>query len=324
MRKTLAVLLATGVTVGLSACAGSPASDSCTSPVTEGSASRLVDATGSIGSSPEVDFPTPLVTDGIEVSVIERGEGRTLVEGQIVDFEVTAYNGETGKAFSASAYGQDAPIRRTAGSEADALGAALQCAEVGSRLAVTTTFADQFGEQTPDPSLGLEADSTVVLVVDVVAGYLGKANGSDQLPQSGFPAVVLAPNGQPGITIPAEEPPTELGVEVLKVGSGAKVEQEDQVVLHYTGLLWDSEESIFDSSWDRGVASTFNAVSLEDNPQGGLVPGFAEALIGQRVGSQFVVVIPPEFGYPEGQAPASIPAGSTMVFVVDVLGIEED
>ena len=47
-----------------------------------------------------------------------------------------------------------------------------------------------------------------------------------------------------------------------------------------------------------------------------------DGLIGQTVGSQVIVVIPPELGYPEGQSPATIPAGSTMVFVVDILGIE--
>ncbi len=52
------------------------------------------------------------------------------------------------------------------------------------------------------------------------------------------------------------------------------------------------------------------------------MPGLAEALIGQNVGSQVIVAIPPEQGYPEDQRPATIPEGSTMVFVFDVLGIE--
>jgi peptidylprolyl isomerase len=52
------------------------------------------------------------------------------------------------------------------------------------------------------------------------------------------------------------------------------------------------------------------------------VPGFAKALIGQRVGSQVIAVIPPKDGYPTGQAPTTVPDGSTMVFVFDILGIE--
>jgi peptidylprolyl isomerase len=40
------------------------------------------------------------------------------------------------------------------------------------------------------------------------------------------------------------------------------------------------------------------------------------------VGSQVIAVIPPEFGYPEGTNPPAIPAGSTLIFVVDILGIK--
>ena len=45
-------------------------------------------------------------------------------------------------------------------------------------------------------------------------------------------------------------------------------------------------------------------------------------IVGQTVGSQVMVVIPPEDAY--GDAPQQgIPAGSTLVFVIDILGIDE-
>ena len=53
----------------------------------------------------------------------------------------------------------------------------------------------------------------------------------------------------------------------------------------------------------------------------GVVPGFAEALEGQTVGSQVLVVIPPELAYGEEGA-GSIPANATLVFVIDILGID--
>jgi peptidylprolyl isomerase len=52
-----------------------------------------------------------------------------------------------------------------------------------------------------------------------------------------------------------------------------------------------------------------------------VVPGFAQALKGQTVGSQILVVIPPSLGYGD-KATSSIPAGSTLVFVIDVLGVD--
>jgi peptidylprolyl isomerase len=78
---------------------------------------------------------------------------------------------------------------------------------------------------------------------------------------------------------------------------------------------------VFDSTWPTKSPATLTAESIEDNPKSGLPIGFAKALIGQQVGSQIIAVVPPEFGYPEGAVP-SIPAGSTIVMVFDILGIE--
>jgi len=51
-----------------------------------------------------------------------------------------------------------------------------------------------------------------------------------------------------------------------------------------------------------------------------VIPGFADALIGQQVGSQIGVIIPPSQGYGD-QGNSQIPANSTLFFVIDVLGV---
>jgi len=105
---------------------------------------------------------------------------------------------------------------------------------------------------------------------------------------------------------------------VLKKGSGPKVAEGDTVTVHYTGVLW-SAKTVFDSSWAKGGPVQFLAAD-GSKTQGGIIPGFANALIGQTVGSQVVTVIPPTLGYGD-TAQASIPAGSTLIFVADILGI---
>ena len=322
MRRFPALVVAASLAVSLAACTSQPANPAdCVPLFTSGDASSQVQATGSFGAEPTVSFPTPLVTDGDQVTELTAGTGAPMFAGQIVDFQVTALNAQTGEVITSSSYEKSNPVRRTIGEGADALGGLLQCAAVGSRLAATTTIRAVFGEQGIDPQYGIGVDDTIVVVLDLQRGFLGKANGTDQFPQPGFPAIALTPSGRPGITLPNQDAPTDLQIEVLKQGAGATVKEGDTVVLHYTGLLWDTK-TVFDSSWDRGMPTSFPAVSLDDVASGGVVPGFATALIGQKVGSQVVVVIPPEFGYPEGSAPQSIPVGSTMVFVFDVLGIE--
>ena len=52
-----------------------------------------------------------------------------------------------------------------------------------------------------------------------------------------------------------------------------------------------------------------------------VVNGFAKAIVGAKVGSQVIVVVPPgeEFGYPAGSGPVG--DDETMIFVIDILGI---
>ena len=116
-------------------------------------------------------------------------------------------------------------------------------------------------------------------------------------------------NGVPGITIPKTAAPTEEKIAVLKKGDGAVVAKGATVTVHYTGALW-SDNSIFDSSWTKGSPASFSLAQV--------VPGFAQAIEGQTVGSQVIAVIPPALGYGD-KASGAIPAGSTLVFVIDIL-----
>ncbi len=101
-------------------------------------------------------------------------------------------------------------------------------------------------------------------------------------------------------------------VEVLKKGDGPAVGGTDSIRINYTGVTW-ADRKVFDSTWENGASA---AVTLD-----AVVPGFAQALDGQTVGSQILVVIPPALGYGD-TASGSIPAGSTLVFVIDILGVD--
>jgi peptidylprolyl isomerase len=123
---------------------------------------------------------------------------------------------------------------------------------------------------------------------------------------------VRAPDGRPGIIVPDTEPPTDLVVQTLIKGNGEEVTGDAPVRVHYTGLTW-ADGTVFDTTWDAEPKS----IDLDT-----MLPGFAEALIGQTVGSQVLVVIPPDQAYGD-QAQGQIPADSTLVFVVDILGIDQ-
>ncbi|MCX6396810.1 MAG: FKBP-type peptidyl-prolyl cis-trans isomerase [Propionibacteriales bacterium] len=103
--------------------------------------------------------------------------------------------------------------------------------------------------------------------------------------------------------------PTELVLKVLKEGTGAVVQSGDSVTVDYQGTNWTNGE-VFDQSYGKQPA-TFTT--------DGVVPGFGAALVGQKVGAQVVVGIPPEFGYgAAGQPSAGIAGTDTLVFVIEI------
>jgi peptidylprolyl isomerase len=187
----------------------------------------------------------------------------------------------------------------------------MRCATEGSRIVGAIPYEAVSAEAAS--SMGLTEGQSLAVVLDLQRVYLPAADGVPQYnDRPGMPTVVLAPDGTPGIIVPDAEPPADLAVEVLKRGDGPAVSEGDSIRIHYTGVTW-ADRKVFDSTWEKGAST---AVTLE-----GVVPGFAQALDGATVGSQLLVVIPPELGYGDDGS-GSIPGGATLVFVIDVLGVD--
>lgn len=102
-----------------------------------------------------------------------------------------------------------------------------------------------------------------------------------------------------------------LQYEVLEQGSGPKPTAASRVRVHYRGTLVDGKE--FDSSYGR------DPVSFRLN---GVIPGWTEALQLMPVGSKYRIVLPPELGYGARGAPPDIGPHATLIFDVELLGIE--
>ncbi len=316
MRAATSVLFAVGLVATLTACTAPTqnATPSC-DPTPSGSVSDAVDVTGEFGSKPTVSFTSPTEVESTQRTVVIAGDGETAVAGDTVDVNFTLLNGTTGDELSTTDYGATptTSIPLDAAQFLTGIVDTLQCSTVGSRVVGVIPPADAFGAE-GSAQLGVEPDQSIVFVVDVVAiappvdPPLSRADGEDQPPQEGFPTVVLDQNGRPTVTIPDTAPPTELQLAVLKQGDGATVQDGDDVVVQYVGMNWASKE-IFDESWARGAPATFNTSQV--------IPGFTAALVGQQVGSQVLVIIPPDLGYGEGEGPSN----GTIVFVIDILGV---
>jgi len=109
--------------------------------------------------------------------------------------------------------------------------------------------------------------------------------------------------------------PSGLKIEDIKVGQGESPIAGQTVVVHYTGWLTDGTK--FDSSVDRGDPFKFPLGA------GRVIKGWDEGVATMKVGGKRKLTIPPSLGYGARGAGGVIPPNATLIFDVELLGIEK-
>lgn len=104
-----------------------------------------------------------------------------------------------------------------------------------------------------------------------------------------------------------------LVVDDVRVGTGRAVAEGDTVTVHYIGSTQDGVQ--FDNSYVREEPFVFTV------GDGKVIDGWEEGLVGMQIGGQRILVIPPSLGYGNRQI-GPIPAGSNLVFAIELLAIE--
>ncbi|MBB5358114.1 FKBP-type peptidyl-prolyl cis-trans isomerase FkpA [Rhodanobacter sp. ANJX3] len=105
-----------------------------------------------------------------------------------------------------------------------------------------------------------------------------------------------------------------------KVGTGKVAMNGKDVVVHYTGWLYDKNAkdhhgSQFDSSLDTGTPFTFTL------GEGKVIEGWDQGVAGMRVGGKRTLLIPASLGYGDNGAGDAIPPGASLVFDVELLNV---
>ncbi|WP_186317790.1 FKBP-type peptidyl-prolyl cis-trans isomerase [Curtobacterium sp. 9128] len=313
--RLLPIALVPAVVLGLAACAGSGAGDpsasasasstasaitSCPKP---GKASAAIDVSGDFGgkTAPTVQFDKGLKASPPQATVVTKGSGAALKKGDYAQVAYSVYKASSAKKLGTVGFDQgNAQVLSVGGS---GFGALLACSHVGDRVAAVGASS----------ALGFNTGGDIVVVADLLAQTPVKSEGTPQSQNPDLPTVKDKANGEPEITIPDKPAPTTTTAEVIKQGDGDTIAEGDTALVQYKGVLYDGGKE-FDSSWSKGQPTTFTIA------EGSLIKGFVTGLVGQKVGSQVMIVVTPGDGYgatpPEG---SNIPANATLVFVVDVL-----
>ncbi|MDT3725189.1 FKBP-type peptidyl-prolyl cis-trans isomerase [Streptomyces sp. DSM 41972] len=117
---------------------------------------------------------------------------------------------------------------------------------------------------------------------------------------------------KPTVAKGSGDPSKDLAVKTVIAGGGRTIAENDFVVAHYLGQVWNTAK-VFDNSYDRKEPL---AIQLA---QGQIIDGWRYGLVGKKAGSRVQMAIPPTWGYGEqGNAQAGIKGTDTLVFVVDV------
>jgi peptidylprolyl isomerase len=272
-----------------------------------------VTVTGTAGEKPVVTVETPFAVKSSTVDILRNGKGAKASKGSTVMFDYVIINGRTGEEIESSFGRQPESMVLDPKQAQPALVKSLLGTHTGSRVLVALAPKEGLAKAASASAPNIEEDDTLLFLFDI-RELLTRAEGTKVTPVEGLPTVELAKNGAPTITIPKTDAPSNLVVQPLIKGDGPVVTAGQKINVQYTGVLWRTGKQ-FDSSWKRGKSINFGIGT------GDVIAGWDEGLVGQTVGSQVLLVIPPDKGYgANGQPAAGIQGTDTLVFVVDILG----
>lgn len=162
---------------------------------------------------------------------------------------------------------------------------------------------------------------TAALVALVLVGCSKKEEPSAEPAAAESSSEPAAGTPDAGAATPSTPVTGEPFMTDIKTGTGPAIAKGQTAVVHYTGWLYsesaaEKKGQKFDSSRDRNEPFSFPLGA------GMVIQGWDEGVVGMQVGSQRRLVIPPEKGYGASGAGGVIPPNATLVFDVELLGIQ--
>jgi FKBP-type peptidyl-prolyl cis-trans isomerase len=229
---------------------------------------------------------------GLVYEVIREGAGEPPTAEDGFEMKFALWNA-AGKLLEATERNGQMLVGRAQDFPLPFLGEAVRLMRPGARYRFEVPAALWFGERSPGPDL--PAGSVSVWEFELL-----KVNRPMPVPEFALSA--------PG---KATKQPSGLEIETLVEGTGASPKAGDHVLVHYAGWLTDGV--LFDSSYQRGTPVKFRI--------GEVIPGWNEGLQRMKVGGKARLTIPGGIAYgPQGRPP-KIGPNATLVFVVELLGV---
>ncbi len=182
---------------------------------------------------------------------------------------------------------------------------ALSSLALAATLALAGCSGSSSSSASASASASGNATAAATVAQNVQCSDLAIDSDSDALP-----AAAGAAGSAPTLKWSSDSAPTNLTVKTLEKGSGAEVTETDFVKAAYAGWQWGSD-TVFDSSYQRGSATTFSL--------GSVISGWRCGLSGHHVGDRVEMSIPASLAYGDSASSSGAPTGP-LVFVVEITG----
>lgn len=268
-------------------------------PAADAAMLAQVRLTGQAGQKPSIEFSHPISVTGPVARLVDQGTGTAIEEFNAIVAQIVVVDGENGQEKS-STYGASPQIMMV---DETNMPRELRDVLINSQVGVRILYA------------GPTEMGTAVSAIEItsILDLLVAAEGTQVAPAAGLPLIDYADSpsaeGKMPLMAPvAGPPPDKLVIQPLIVGNGAVITSESKLVVQVAGWLWNGTS--FNNSWEIGNGLP---VILSET-----IEGWREGLPGQTIGSQVMLVVPPEMAW-DGQGKSNIPAGSTLVYVIDIL-----
>jgi peptidylprolyl isomerase len=286
-----------------------------------------ITVTGGYTRAPKVDFPKPYNVTKTQTKVLQHGpsSGSEVKLNSVITIKFVEYVGRDGGSVGDAAAtairpwtpsSQPYTFALTSTSTIKGVRTGLIGAKAGQTILFSIAPKDAY-DPTGNGTTVSPGDSIVAVVRLIsVRNPLTKAAGPSAAAPPTVPTLrVSAKNIPLGFKTSASVPAkvSKLGVYPIIRGSGAKLRAGQTVTVQYLGQIYPAKK-IFDQSWTRGQPVSFKLGA------GAVIKGWDQGLVGQRIGSRVVLVVPSALGYGKTGQTGTIPKNADLIFSLDILG----
>ncbi|AXE25698.1 FKBP-type peptidyl-prolyl cis-trans isomerase [Streptomyces globosus] len=315
MRRLAGLLVVPLLLLSTAAC-GDSGSDSADTKAEMKNGVPAITKGAKFGETPTLSKGAGQPPKELKVETISEGTGPALKKGDVAQVNYLGQVWDGTEPFDQS-FGKGKPFEVTIGAGAVIKGwdQGLEGRKVGSRLELVIPPDLGYGEKGSPPKI--KGGATLVFVVDIVKGTSIPASAAGkEVPQGdkALPQIGTNTDGKEvSVSVPKDaEPPAKLVSNYVLEGDGPAVKDSDSVVVKFHGKTWKDDKT-FESTYalDQTVTWPIGDISVK---------GLKEGLVGKKVGSRILLVIPPDQGFGDKQQ-GTIPANSTLVFSLDILAV---